>query len=500
MVSRPDVDIYRFRASKGTIDIISEGLGKKSRVTLYETKRSFRKALQTIGESEFRDVPRKQLNRFLNRVRFSASGEGRVRTYSTEVSSNNYFLVVSSRAKKQQQYKLRFVSNPEVDLGAIKTGDIGGTDTEDTFEFTLENRQKVSFTLDGLSSNADLNLLDSNRVLLKTIDATDTTAGSILRNLGDGTYYIQVASTSSTETNYTLTTTTSRPDRKLLHGVNGRKPGEQGELHHNQGTFRSDEVDRIANGITINGSAPPDSRREDLRGHLNDNYTGDVAQESVGANGTTLRSQHNGTRHSGYVGYSTHSPDYDNVSIDVDNNEAEEWYTNRTLPPSLQYQANLKPVNTTNPTVLDATVGYVVSFAVSVDDDPKNILTPGFTVLAVSSDGRSAIELAFTSTTILAHSPTFTPEERVIPTTFEMESMNRYDLYIVERPEGITYELSANGEPILSGPTRNYIFDPMSVTPPVSFNKYETPNFLFFGTKGNQTNATFTLGEASVFT
>ncbi|NET53843.1 MAG: hypothetical protein F6K09_35970 [Merismopedia sp. SIO2A8] len=314
--------------------------------------------------------------------------------------------------------------------------------------------------------------------------------------------FFQVRSSSDNETRYTLTTSTSDPTRKQLHRANGRnRPGEEGELFHNRGSFSNDDTDRISRGLRVNGQSLSNSRREQVRGHLDDNYVREGPTETVGPNGTRLRNRpSNNAPNSGFVGYTTHSPDYDNVSVDVDDNEAEEWHRTQTPPSTLQYNTDFNPVNRSNPTILDATVGYTVSFDVSIDDDPRDVNNPGFTAIIVSNDGLNAIELGFTGSGIVAHSPTFTPEERVIP-TFNMEAMNRYDVYIAENAGGIaTYELFANGELILSGPTRQYIFDPTSVTPPFPFNKYRTPNYLFFGTKGSRTNAEFTVGQISSFT
>lgn len=81
---------------------------------------------------------------------------------------------------------------------------IGGTDRADLFRFTLAERARVGLRLDGLSSDADLALVDAGGQWITTSDQAGTTADLIEQELRPGTYYAEVRPFEGT-TNYTLT-------------------------------------------------------------------------------------------------------------------------------------------------------------------------------------------------------------------------------------------------------------------------------------------------------
>jgi hypothetical protein len=54
------------------------------------------------------------------------------------------------------------------------------------------------------------------------------------------------------------------------------------------------------------------------------------------------------------------------------------------------------------------------------------------------------------------------------------------------------------GNQILTGSLRTYQFDPLNSSPPLPFNPYEIPGFLFFGDNTGQESGEFRLHRASI--
>jgi ELWxxDGT repeat protein len=83
---------------------------------------------------------------------------------------------------------------------------LSSSDTLDTYKFTISSSSIVTLGLDGLSSNADLKLLNSSGTSIYSSTKSGTTPESIRSNLAAGTYYAQVYSNSfgGSNTNYNL--------------------------------------------------------------------------------------------------------------------------------------------------------------------------------------------------------------------------------------------------------------------------------------------------------
>jgi subtilisin family serine protease len=80
---------------------------------------------------------------------------------------------------------------------------VGSTDTNDYYRFTLGATSNFNLTLNGLSSDADVQLLNSAGTVIQSSAAGGTTAESIVRQLTADTYYIRVYPYSGS-TNYNL--------------------------------------------------------------------------------------------------------------------------------------------------------------------------------------------------------------------------------------------------------------------------------------------------------
>lgn len=114
-----------------------------------------------------------------------------------------------------------------------------------------------------------------------------------------------------------------------------------------------------------------------------------------------------------------------------------------------------------------------------------------FSVLAVGA-GNRGIELAWdTDDQIFAQNQNFSRGEEV---TVAAGDPNTYELLVEEN----TYSLRQAGIQILTGPLRTYTFDPSNSSPPLPFNPYELPGFLFLGDNTGQESGEFLLRSASI--
>ncbi|MEB3214023.1 MAG: pre-peptidase C-terminal domain-containing protein [Leptolyngbyaceae bacterium] len=500
-------DIYRFNARSSTIEITARQLRDRDSVDLYQVDGRLRQVLNKIGKKDLTNSSNRRINRFLKAVDVSEERRGRRDQYRATVEKGKYFLVVSSNDNTQKKYRLRFSADDRLPdtvgntrgtakfttLGTVESERIGNTDTSDVFRFVLGDRRQVSFALRGLTQNATLALLDNTKTL--KVSATAGTAPEfITRNLEAGTYYVQVSSLSPIETSYSLATFSSALTQTVLYSGVGL-PSAGGQLELTQVPFTPDEIDTIVDSVNVNG-APLSSTtaRNTLRTYLLDNFSADAADEVAGANGVTLDTEVVPASTQGQVGYSNKVPDYDNFNINLSLAEAFALLTGN-VPSSIDYTASIDDVNASFP-VLNASLGYTLSFTVSIDAETSSQNRAGFSILAVNSDGTSSIELGFTNSDIFAQSTTFTRAETFTPTTFNMSDRVRYDLYVADTG----YQLFANSSPVLSGSLRTYDFDPMTSDPPLPLNPYRTPNLLFLGDNSDFSSATFTLGNVSLFT
>jgi hypothetical protein len=141
--------------------------------------------------------------------------------------------------------------------------------------------------------------------------------------------------------------------------------------------------------------------------------------------------------------------------------------------------------------ILDRTAGFQVNFTIQVENEShESNQRSGFSMVVLGQDARG-IELAFWEDQIWAQSDgstggLFSHAEGVPFVT--TAGLVEYQLTIA----GDTYTLSANHEPILTGPVRDYsAFDGFP-------DPYETPNFLFLGDDTTSAQARLRLSFVSI--
>lgn len=141
--------------------------------------------------------------------------------------------------------------------------------------------------------------------------------------------------------------------------------------------------------------------------------------------------------------------------------------------------------------ILDRTAGFQVNFTLQLErESHSNNHRAGFNVIILSQDAKG-IEVAFWTNQIWVQSDDVTGglfrhgEGVAYATT---RAMTQYQVSIA----GDAYTLTANGEPILKGPLRDYTtFDGFP-------DPYETPNFIFLGDDTTSAQAQVRLSFLSV--
>jgi hypothetical protein len=116
-------------------------------------------------------------------------------------------------------------------------------------------------------------------------------------------------------------------------------------------------------------------------------------------------------------------------------------------------------------------------------------------LIVISNDGKG-IELGFKrkqlEDRIFAQADDF--KEAEYTSALDISVATDYVLAVVDD----SYTLFADGTTILNGSLRYYQFDPSKSSPPLPFNPYVTPQFLFLGDDTDKGYATFTLETVAI--
>lgn len=138
---------------------------------------------------------------------------------------------------------------------------------------------------------------------------------------------------------------------------------------------------------------------------------------------------------------------------------------------------------------LDPVPGFRLGFDLQLhDEDHSSSHRAGFSLILLGQD-RRGVELGFWEDQVFAQGgPGFTRAESAAWDT--AAALGHYELTIL----GLDYLLTANGQPVLGGVTRDY--SPASPFP----DPYDIPNMLFLGDNTRSAAANFTLGRVTIET
>ena len=334
----------------------------------------------------------------------------------------------------------------------------------DLYSFSLSDRQRLTVNLSGLDADANLRLLDGDRVPIMASSRAGVVDESIVRNLNSGTYFLEV-SNAGEETAYRLTASLTEQNRKAIYSGNGLL-SQSGTILPLQIPLPESQTLAIAQALGLAASdIPPDS------------IAPKEAVETIVNGGTQLDTQLFPIESRSFVGYLSHVPIPETTEV-------------LSLFPEPILDVELAPIHPS--LVLNRDVGYTLEFTAAVDLEVSEDAAAGFNVLVVSNDGQSAIELGFKGNQVFARDAAFNTAESVL---FDSSQVSSYALSV----GGDEYQLFANGQPLLSGRLRTYNFSPIAADPIIPFNPYRTSNYFFFGDNSAQGRSIFSMQEITVY-
>ena len=148
------------------------------------------------------------------------------------LSAGTYFISVRSNSWFSDRYRLNIdvqsaipdgAGNSLADayrLGKIKSttlnGHVGGSDTADVFQFSIDRESTVDLKLDGLVSDIDLYIVDASGAVRTSSRNSRSTPESIQQDLGSGSYYAIVRPYGSANSDYRLQIETTAIPRQEL--------------------------------------------------------------------------------------------------------------------------------------------------------------------------------------------------------------------------------------------------------------------------------------------
>lgn len=198
-------DYYRFTLDDTSIfNLTLEGLSADADVRLLDGSGN------TIATSNRSGNTSESINRTLD------AGDYFIQVYPwSSNTSTNYSLNVSAIALDSVGNNRENASVINLDgNGTTKTFTdlIGGSDTNDYYRFSVGSISNINLTLDGLSADADVRLLDSNGNTISISNNGGRTAESINRTLDIGDYYISIYPWGSDFSSYDLNLSTTALD------------------------------------------------------------------------------------------------------------------------------------------------------------------------------------------------------------------------------------------------------------------------------------------------
>jgi len=154
---------------------------------------------------------------------------------------------------------------------------------------------------------------------------------------------------------------------------------------------------------------------------------------------------------------------------------------------------------------LNQATGYTITFTMQLNSATDNTgsaatgnpTRAAFSILAVSSNTTKAIEIGFRANEIFAQTSSFTAPVAQSTNFDTSTALNTYKLTVFNN----TYSLTSGATNLINGSLVDYTtFNPSTSSPPLPFNPYNTPSFIFFGDDTGKESGVFTLGDVTLDT
>ena len=190
----------------------------KQRFAFYQFNLTERSNFTSLLEGLTADADIELFNSSRQRILISNQSGTTSELLKQALEAGAYFLKVKIKSgKSKYQLKLSFdndlggntIENAElISLNAntvLAKDAIGGTDAEDYYKVNLTAPSSLNLSLDGLTADANLQLINSSGSIIGTATNPGTAKDLLSTNLAAGTYFVRVfPAASNTSTNYDL--------------------------------------------------------------------------------------------------------------------------------------------------------------------------------------------------------------------------------------------------------------------------------------------------------
>jgi hypothetical protein len=191
-------DYYRFQLTQESeFDLTLNGLSGDADVQLLDTSGN------TVASSVLSGSSAENISEILD------SGTYYIRIYPYGGVNTNYNLSLTA-AERETDNTRGTARNIGSLSGSRSFSDfVGTTDTNDYYRFNLINETEFDLTLNGLSGDADVQLLDTSGNTVASSVLSGSSAENISEILDSGTYYIRIYPYGGVNTDYNLSLTAS---------------------------------------------------------------------------------------------------------------------------------------------------------------------------------------------------------------------------------------------------------------------------------------------------
>ncbi|MBW4507042.1 MAG: S8 family serine peptidase [Scytonematopsis contorta HA4267-MV1] len=190
-------DFYRFTLNEtSSLNLTLNGLTADANVRLLDSTGN--SIVGSFNKGSANEIINQQLNR----------GTYFIQVLATNGANTNYNVGISGTPIAPPDFAGNDLTKArQINIGTTNTSFtdwVGSLDTNDYYRFTLNETRNLNLTLNGLTGDANVRLLDSNGNLIIGSFNSGSNNETISRQLNAGTYFIQVVPTNGVNTNYNL--------------------------------------------------------------------------------------------------------------------------------------------------------------------------------------------------------------------------------------------------------------------------------------------------------
>ncbi len=206
-------DYYRFTINQNSnFNLSLSGLSGNADVQLLDGATNL-----VIANSATSGISNEFINRQLN------AGNYFIRVFPAAGANTNYNLNVAATPIIPQDFAGNTIGTArQITVGSTTTTFtdwVGTADTNDFYRFTLNQNSNFNLSLNGLSSNADVQLLDGSGNFIASSTASGLSNEFINRQLNAGNYFIRVFPATGANTNYNLSVTATANSTSFIDRV-----------------------------------------------------------------------------------------------------------------------------------------------------------------------------------------------------------------------------------------------------------------------------------------